>query len=208
MPLTKEEAMQNIDKIEKDLTTIGGSTSIYWRGVEFTWEALPLSKGGNLKRGNTYGIIDYRCDGIPLVTKVDVINEVIKSPELKQALKEATTFIQCTMCGKIIVGNEAINAFDDYTTEYKMVDNKCQIIKWLKDIWCKFGYTYEQYYEARKISSKLKNTYDPVLREALISEFNRVVNKPLNYHYDRINIILCPQCLENIYKGNYKKDKT
>jgi hypothetical protein len=204
--MTEEEAKLKIDKIEKDLTTVGGSTGVYWCGVEFEWEALPLSKGGKLKRGSTYGVINYICEGVPLVTKVDVIKEVLKPPELKQALKEAMTFVQCTMCGKIIVGKEAMEAFEDYLSEYKMVDGVCHIERTLKEVWCKFRYTYKPLYDARQLSRQLNKTADIFEKTKLSEQFKLATNKPLNYDTDRIEITLCPCCSESIYNGDFKKE--
>lgn len=205
--ITIEQAKLKISQFEKELTTIGGSTSIYWMGVEFTWTPLPLSKGGKLKRGTAYGVISYSCGDTPIVTMSDVITEITKPAGLKQALQEATAMVECTMCGKIIIGKDALNAFKTTLDEYKTIDDKVHIIRTINDEWQIFTYTYKSLYRIKQLQKQLRYNPFSFEKDSIQKEIDELCKKDIDYINDRIEITLCPDCMYSIYNGNFKESK-
>lgn len=86
-----------------------GGTAIIM-GIEIKWIPLPKSKGGNSKRGKTWGKITYSYLGDPL-SRDGAISEALKPIGLRRALVEAAASIECSMCGKIVVGKDAIDPY-------------------------------------------------------------------------------------------------
>jgi len=202
--VTEEQAKIRIAQYEKELTTIGRSTSIYWMGVEFTWTPLPLSKGGKIKRGNTYGIISYYCGGTQLLTIKDVITELTKPIGLKQAFEEIMAIVECTMCGKTVVGKDALNAFQTTLDEYKTIDNKVYIIQTINDEWQRFRYTYKNILEIKHLQQEIKWTISSSDKDKIEEKINELCKKDIDYINGRIEITLCPDCMDKIYNGDFK----
>jgi hypothetical protein len=140
-PLTKEQAEEYVAKQERAILIgdcYGRSTNVGWMGIEFMWQPLPLSKGGKLKRNGIYGNIlySYRDKNI---SRDDVISEVMKPASLRQALVEAESVIECSMCGKIAVGQEAIEAHSSYV--YEFTDGSpIMVMRWPRPCWSSFFY--------------------------------------------------------------------
>src|SRR3990167_6943171 len=85
-------------------------TSADLSGITIRWVAKPLKNGGSLKRKGVYGYISYCYRGIEL-TRDEAIKEYCKPPELRQALIEAEAAIECSVCGNVVVGKEAIDPY-------------------------------------------------------------------------------------------------
>lgn len=95
------------------ITHHGMITSATWMGIEFIWEPKARKNGGTIKRGHAYGNIHYFYNGQEL-TRDEAKQEVAKPPALRQALIEANTMIECSMCGLLIVGKEAMNPYQSF----------------------------------------------------------------------------------------------
>lgn len=204
--ISSESAKEKIEQFERELTRIGGATTIHWMGVEFAWQPLPLCKGGKVKRGKAYGIITYTADGVPLLTLADVIAEITKPAGLKQALREALAVVECSLCGRTVNGHEALNAFEQYTTEYrKKPDGTIGIIHYLNRQWHRFTFTYKPFYEAQQLADEAKFIVDPVEQRRQQEEIHKLINTPLNYDADAMELTLCPHCLAAIYRGELRE---
>jgi hypothetical protein len=81
-----------------------------WNGILFEWKAQPLKNGGKLKRNRVYGNIHYSYNNQEL-TRQEAIEECLKPASLRQALIEAQTSIECSMCGLAVVGIDAMNPY-------------------------------------------------------------------------------------------------
>ena len=116
--------------------TFGKITNVAWRGITFIWEPQAQKNGGNIKRGHAYGNIHYFY-GEDELTRDRAIREVAKPPALRQALIEANTMIECSMCGLVVVGAEAMNpylSFAGVTTNGEILHKKSWgIVFWKMD---------------------------------------------------------------------------
>ncbi len=87
-----------------------GTSGVGWMGIDVAWERLAKRDGGTVKRNGSYGRFTYEYRGEPL-TLEQAILEVLKPHSLRQALIEAEAVEECTMCGHVVVGREAMEAF-------------------------------------------------------------------------------------------------
>jgi hypothetical protein len=114
--ITRDVVEYHFKQIEKTLMTRdsfnGWHNNITWMGITLEWKSTPLYKGGNLKRGNVYGKIYYSYLNDYLDRETAIL-EVLKPKALRQALIEASTSIECSMCGKVVVGKDAIDPYRD-----------------------------------------------------------------------------------------------
>ena len=106
------QATNNIITHFKDieLSILAGYCNRTWNGIDFKWVATPLKRGGTLKRKKVYGIIKYSYLGQDM-TREEALAEASKPYSLRQALIEATTSIECNMCGLTLVGKDALDPF-------------------------------------------------------------------------------------------------
>lgn len=119
--VTTNPIEQRFTEIEQTLLSDNPSpyypiTSKEWRGIFFYWKANPKKRGGNLRRKGIWGNIHYSYYDKEL-TRDEAISEVCKPMELRQALIEAQTVIECSMCGKVVVGKEAMNPYQSVRFE-------------------------------------------------------------------------------------------
>jgi len=128
-------------------------TSANLSGITIRWVAKPLKNGGSLKRKGVYGYISYCYRGIEL-TRDEAIKEYCKPPELRQALIEAEAAIECSVCGLVVAGREAI---DPYRNERP---------------WGLMFYRMN----------------------------------PDRVHAELITLSVCPDCMDAIYKGRFRRD--
>lgn len=116
--LTSESIEQHFQKIEHSILYdkdfyYGRKSSDSWMGICFEWKPQALKRGGKLKRNKAYGNIHYYYNGDEL-TREQAIAEVAKPVALRQALIEASTSIECSMCGLVVVGKNAMNPYTSY----------------------------------------------------------------------------------------------
>jgi hypothetical protein len=112
----------HFEKIEQEI--INGNPCIsYWNGVQFRWLPLSMKNGGTLKRKNNYGNIQYLVEvadrKYEVVSRDVALTEAQKPHDLRQALIEANTMLECSMCGLIVVGEDAIEPYTSITYSYK-----------------------------------------------------------------------------------------
>jgi hypothetical protein len=98
-----------LEQVEQRILS-GESYGIEWNGIEISWRTLPLKRGGLIKRNKVYGKLIYEYRDSQL-TRDEVLKEIAKPPALRQALIEAETFIECSMCGKVSAGKDAIDPY-------------------------------------------------------------------------------------------------
>lgn len=91
----------------------GRRSSLEWNGILFEWKPQALKNGGKLKRNKVYGNIHYSYNGQEL-TRQEAIDECSKPAVLRQALIEASTSIECSMCGLVAVGIDAMNPYQSH----------------------------------------------------------------------------------------------
>ena len=124
--LTREYVENQISKSAKEVCTVGGASSVLWLGIVVMFEINLKSKGGDSKRGNTWGNIKY-YDWITRsennnwrgneLTREQAINEILKPMELRKAVVNAFKFRTCSLCGLIEVGNDDFS----YRSEWERV---------------------------------------------------------------------------------------
>ena len=126
--LTSEDIALHFSDIENEILYhinpyFGRTSSKEWMGILFEWKPLALKNGGKLKRNKTYGNIHYSYLGNEL-TREEAMQEVSKPPSLRQALIEAGTSIECSVCGLVVVGRDAMNPYQSWDINRNGVVNK------------------------------------------------------------------------------------
>lgn len=136
--LTRERAIQAVNNIERQILcgkSYYSTNNIIWMGISFTWSPLAKSRGGTLKRNKSWGNIIYSYRDKKL-TREEAIAEVTKPPALRQALIESEAVIECYMCGKIVVGEDALTAHDHYIYQHLPAIT----IRYENRVWASFYY--------------------------------------------------------------------
>jgi hypothetical protein len=102
---------------EIETAILNGGWSRSWNGIDFQWKSLALKHGGKQKRKGTYGNIHYfyRDDEL---TREQAIVEISKPVALRQAIIDATTTIECSMCGLVLVGKDASEPYTSIAYDY------------------------------------------------------------------------------------------
>jgi hypothetical protein len=125
--LTTNDIEQKFADIEHCLI-FGGDvcnkvSHLSWNGIVFIWQPQAHKNGGTIKRYKAYGNIHYYyCD--KELTRQEAIIEVSKPPALRQAMIEANTIIECSMCGLVAVGKDALNPYQTSTFIGNQLFNK------------------------------------------------------------------------------------
>jgi hypothetical protein len=142
--LTKGVDVTNVESVDTYLRRIessvcirGESTSVLWRGVEVAFINKSLKKGGNVKRGSSYGYIKYSNESIclgdgwmhPEITRDEAIKEIMKPPELKQAMSDLRNMKECWVCGNVGIGVEGQKNWGRlrYKTDRNLYDKYCDL---------------------------------------------------------------------------------
>jgi CRISPR/Cas system-associated protein Cas10 (large subunit of type III CRISPR-Cas system) len=109
--LTLEQVEQKLSEIEKYITrpTPYGCTGQSFYGIEIAWQSLPLKRGGNIKRGKTWGVIKYFdvIMGYPLyslgehkeLTRAEAVKELLRPYNERKAFADIKNMITCASCG-------------------------------------------------------------------------------------------------------------
>ncbi len=105
----KTEVGHQFDRLRRMLLE-RGTTAVGWMGIEVAWERQAKRDGGTVKRNGSYGRFTYSYRDQSL-TLEEAIAEVMKPASLRQALIEAQAVVECTMCSRVVVGREALDAF-------------------------------------------------------------------------------------------------
>ena len=102
---------------------LGNISSHYWSNIEFRWMPLTLKRGGTKKRKGSYGDIQYSIEvanrQYKVVTREEALAEARKPHDLRRALIEANTMLECSMCGLVVVGDDAIDPYTSIAYDYK-----------------------------------------------------------------------------------------
>ncbi len=110
--MERTEVEARLRKCELSLNQVGviATSASTWMGIDVSWQRLAKRDGGITKRNGVYGryIYTYRNQEI---TFDEAVDEIMKPRALREALIEATTLIECSMCGKVVVGQEAMNPY-------------------------------------------------------------------------------------------------
>lgn len=107
--MERAEIEAHLEQCRLQLNQIG-VTGLTWMGITVSWKRLAKRDGGTSKRNGAYGRYAYEYRGEDL-TLEEAINEISKPPSLRQALIEAEAAIECSMCGKVVVGEEALSPY-------------------------------------------------------------------------------------------------
>lgn len=112
--LNREQIEKEFNKYEADLQRPFGATGWTWMGVDIQWIPRPKKLGGNIKRGNTYGVIKYNIsisDGE--ITREDAIQELLKPWGLRRILHDVNHMLECAICGHVVIGDEVTIGGED-----------------------------------------------------------------------------------------------
>ena len=101
----------------------GRMSSMSWNGIDFQWKSQALKNGGTVKRNHQYGNIHYSYLEQEL-TRAEAIQEASKPASLRNALVEAGTMIECSVCGLVVVGKDAMNPYQSTTFQNGNVYSK------------------------------------------------------------------------------------
>ena len=104
--MKKEEVEVKLNQCRLSIER-GESTTTTWMGITVAWQRLAKRDGGTSKRKGTYGKYIYEYRDAEL-TFEQAINEIMKPTPLRLALIEAEAVIECSMCGRVVAGKEAM----------------------------------------------------------------------------------------------------
>jgi hypothetical protein len=100
MKIDTLKAEQELQRIEREILTPGRSIGIGWMGVDVKFVACPKSRGGNLKRGKTWGRIiysNYLAD-TPL-TRAQTIDWITLPEKIRAGKIALLNKKVCAICG-------------------------------------------------------------------------------------------------------------
>ena len=120
---TDYESIDNyLKSFEQRLCRKGGDSAITWMGIQVRWVPKPLKEGGNLKRGKTYGCIEYhntqlwdinQSDSLK-ISRDEAIKWIIAPEELRQATIDVNSIKECHCCNKLGIGQEETEAWGKF----------------------------------------------------------------------------------------------
>lgn len=127
--LTRYESIsEHLKVIECNICNKYWEKAIIWMGIKVEFKPLSLKKGGTMKRGNTYGIIQYKdalTDDIftkPVYyTREEAIKEIMKPTELREAMRDMKRIDTCSFCGKSGCGNAELKMWGRLDIPYKYI---------------------------------------------------------------------------------------
>jgi hypothetical protein len=102
-----------VSQLETGVVKKGGDREISWRGVMVSFVPTSKKKGGNCKRGDTWGCIKYFDESRylngngwshPEISKEKAIAEIMKPDSLKRATTDLMNMAICLLCGHIALG--------------------------------------------------------------------------------------------------------
>ncbi len=105
--LTKDIVEQRIKEIEQYLQIPGKATAIGWMGIWLSWEIRPKKDGGWLRRGNSYGVIEYSDgDSGKQYTREEAIAEILTPMQWRQAKEDVRNITICPLCPSVAMGRK------------------------------------------------------------------------------------------------------